>query len=154
MSSPLMDAIRERRPLVYYAACSADVMALCGQFVIEASTGPEHVDALFGEVARLLIEHTERIDRVALERARNQLAVRSVRAHERPTQRLENAAQDLFLWGRVRPRAELTARFQSVTPAQLRAAFRRMLDAGPSVAVAGRVGKAAPERFMELLAGR
>ncbi len=38
MSSPLMDELRERRGLVYYAACSADVLELAGQFVIEAST--------------------------------------------------------------------------------------------------------------------
>ena len=40
MSSPLMDQLRERRGLVYYAACSADVLELPGQFVIEASTSP------------------------------------------------------------------------------------------------------------------
>src|SRR5207237_180780 len=51
MSSPLMDQLRERRGLVYYAACSADVMDLCGQFVIEASTSPEHLQAFFDEVA-------------------------------------------------------------------------------------------------------
>ena len=63
MSSPLMDQIRERRGLVYYAACSADVMELCGQFVIEASTAPEHLDEFFVEVTRLLREHAEAIDR-------------------------------------------------------------------------------------------
>ena len=51
MSSPLMDEIRERRGLVYYAACSADVQPLCGQFVIEASMGPEHLGEYFAEGA-------------------------------------------------------------------------------------------------------
>ena len=40
MSSPLMDEIRERRGLVYYASCAAEVNELCGRFVIEASTSP------------------------------------------------------------------------------------------------------------------
>jgi predicted Zn-dependent peptidase len=40
MSSPLMDQLRERRGLVYYAACSADVLELAGQLIIEASTSP------------------------------------------------------------------------------------------------------------------
>src|SRR5207237_6610951 len=80
MSSPLMDRLRERRGLVYYAACSADVMDLCGQFVIEASTAPAHLDAFFDEVAQLLLAHAESTDAVGLERARNQIAVRSLRA--------------------------------------------------------------------------
>ena len=54
MSSPLMDEIRERRGLVYYASCSADVNELCGQFVIEASTAPAQLDEFFVEVKRLL----------------------------------------------------------------------------------------------------
>ncbi len=152
MSSPLMDAIRERRALVYYAACSADVMELCGQFVVEATTAPKHLDELFAEVARLLLEHSQRIDLVGLQRARNQLAVRGVRARELPGQRLEDAAQDLFVHGRVRSRAELKARVEAVTPAQVRDAFGGMLAACPSVAIAGRVGKVAPDRFPGLIA--
>ena len=152
MSSPLMDAIRERQPLVYYAGCSADVMPHAGQFVIEASTSPQHLDALFVEVARLLREHAERTDAVGLERARNQLAVRRVRAQERPMRRLEDAAQDLFALGRVRSRAEAGARIEAVTPQRVREVFARMLAAGPSVAIAGKLGKVGPERFAELLA--
>ena len=152
MSSPLMDAIRERRPLVYYAACSADVMESCGQFVIEASTALKHLDDLLGEVARLLREHTESIDAVGLGRARNQIAVRRLRALERPSQRLEDAAQDLFVFGRVRPHDELSAHVEAVTAAQLRDTFQRMLTAPPSLAIAGRVGKGAGERFLELVA--
>jgi predicted Zn-dependent peptidase len=152
MSSPLMDAIRERRALVYYAACSADVMELCGQFVIEASTAPQHLDEVFVEIARLLLEHGQGVDPVGLERARNQLAVRRLRARERPGQRLEDAAQDLFVFGRIRSRGEMTARVEAVTSGQVRDAFARMLAERPSVAIAGRVGKGAHDRFVELVA--
>jgi predicted Zn-dependent peptidase len=48
MSSPLMDALRERRALVYYAACSSDLTPWSGQFVIEGSTAPRHLDELVG----------------------------------------------------------------------------------------------------------
>jgi len=154
MSSPLMDQIRERRGLVYYAACSADVMDLCGQFVIEASTAPEHLDEFFAEVTRLLAAHAETTDPVGLERARNQIAVRSLRAQERPFRRLEDAAQDLFVHGRVRSRAELTACVGAVTAAQVRDAFQRMLAFRASVAIAGKVGKGASERCLELFASR
>ncbi|HEX7637503.1 MAG TPA: pitrilysin family protein, partial [Burkholderiaceae bacterium] len=88
MSSPWMDEIRERRGLVYYAACSADVMEACGQFVIEASTTPDKVEALLGETRRLLLAQAAGVDAVDLQRARNQLAVRRLRAHERPVRRV------------------------------------------------------------------
>ena len=64
MSSPLMDALRERSALVYYAACSADRTPWSGQFVIEASTAPRHLDALVAEVARLLLAQARGIDAV------------------------------------------------------------------------------------------
>ncbi len=153
MSSPLMDQVRERRALVYYAACSADVMELCGQFVIEASTAPEHVNEFFTEVMRLLVAHTETIAPVDLERARNQIAVRHLRAQEQPYQRLEDAARDLFALGRVRPRTELLARVHAVTADEVRAEFRRMLASPPAVALAGKVAQGVSERVRGLVRG-
>jgi predicted Zn-dependent peptidase len=150
MSSPLMDQIRERRGLVYYAACSADVMDLCGQFVIEASTAPEHLDEFFAEVTRLLATHAETTDPVGLERARNQIAVRTLRAQERPFRRLEDAAQDLFVHARVRSRAELMDRVEAVNAAQVRDAFQRMLACRASVAIAGKVGTEDKNRTAQL----
>ncbi len=151
MSSPLMDQIRERRGLVYYAACSADVLELCGQFVIEATTVPQHLDEFFAEVARLLAVHAESSDAVGLERARNQIAVRMLRAQERPLRRLEDAALHLFVHGRVRSRAELMARIEAVSAGQVRDAFARMLASGASIAIAGKVGKGANDRFRSAL---
>jgi predicted Zn-dependent peptidase len=148
MSSPLMDQIRERRGLVYYAACSADVMSQAGQFVVEASTSPEHLDECVAEVTRLLQAHAEQVAPVDLERARNQLALRSLDAQERPFRRLEDVATDLFVHGSVQPRAEWLARCQAVTGEQVRAEFERMLAAGPAAAVAGKV----PARWKERVA--
>jgi predicted Zn-dependent peptidase len=152
MSSPLMDEIRERRGLVYYAACSADVMDVCGQFVIEASTSPEHLDEFFREVTRLLAEHAQRIDAVALERARNQIVVRGLHAQERPVRRLEDASQDVFTFGRVRSRPELMACIEAVSAAQVRDAFERMLSSPAAVAMAGKLRKAWTE--LPLTAGQ
>jgi len=149
MSSPLMDEIRERRGLAYYAACSADMTDVCGQFVVEATTVPEHLEEFFAEVARLLEMHVERVDAVGLERARNQVSVRLLRARERPLRRLEDAAQDLFALGRVRSRDETLEAVQGVDGADVRAAFERMLAVRPAVAIAGRIGKATFERLKQ-----
>jgi predicted Zn-dependent peptidase len=154
MSSPLLDQIRERRGLVYHAACSADVMELTGQLVIEASTGPEHLEAFFTEVMRLLLAHTRHIDAVDLERARNQITVRSLRAHERAVQRLEAAVIDLFVHGRVRSRAEWMARVDAVQAADVRDAFEHMLAASAAVAMAGKFGQHVAERVRATVQAR
>ena len=154
MSSPLLDEIRERRGLVYHADCSADVTELSGQFVIEASTAPEHVEEFFVEVKRLLAAHAQSVDPVGLERARNQIAVRRLRDAERASRRLEGAALDVFVHGRVRSRAELMARVDAVTADEVRDAFARMLASPASVAIAGRLRKGAVERVRELFPAR
>ena len=108
MSSPLMDEIRERRGLVYYASCSADVDELCGQFVVEASTSPAQLDEFLAEVRRLLAGARRNASTPTISSARSsQIAVRTLRAQERPVRRLEDAALDLFV---ARPRPLARAR--------------------------------------------
>ena len=152
MSSPLMNEIRERRGLVYYAACSADIMEACGQFVIEASTTPDKVEELLRETHRLLQSHAGSVSAVDLERARNQIAVRRVRAQERPGRRVEDAALDLFVHGRMRSPEELRARVEAVSADQVRETFARMLAASPVLALAGKLGALTGERLRELVA--
>ena len=154
MSSPLLDQIRERRGLVYHADCSADVTDLCGQFVIEASTSPTHLDEYFVEVTRLLREHADATDPVGLERARNQIIVRGLSAREDPSQWLEVAALDLFAFGRVRTREELMDGIAAVSPVDVREAFARMLGAGTAVALAGKITKGVEERVAGLVTRR
>jgi len=151
MSSPLLDEIRERRGLVYHASCSADVMEQHGQFVIEASTAPEQAEEFFVEVMRLLRAHAGSVGPVDLERARNQIAVRTLRTLERPARRLEASALDLFALGRLRSRDDYMARISAVTREDARAAFEQMLRAPAAVALAGKVGKGLPERVRELV---
>jgi predicted Zn-dependent peptidase len=154
MSSPLMHELRERRGLVYYAACSADVNDLCGQFVVEASTTPEHLDEFLTELGRLLLGHADAVDAEALERARNQIAVRRLREQERGFRRLEDAALDLYVYGRVRSNDELQAQIESVSAQQVRDAFERMLARGAAVALAGKVPAGSREKLQALAAPR
>ena len=153
MSSPLLDEIRERRGLAYHVSCSADVTELAGQFVIEASTAPEHAEEFLVEMKRLLEAQAERIDAVSLERARNLIAVRRLRAWENASRRVEDAALDLLALGRVRPRSEIAARIEAVSAENVRDAFALMLAARPAVAIAGRLKKGVPERARALFAG-
>jgi len=143
MSSPLLDRLRERRGLVYHADCWTDVRDAYGQFVIEASTAPEHLHDFADEVACLLREHAAATDPVGLERARNQVEVGLLRDGEAPDKRLEAAALDLFALGRVRTRDERVAGIRGVGAADVRAAFARMLASGAAVGIAGGIGRSA-----------
>jgi predicted Zn-dependent peptidase len=150
MSSPLMQEIREKRALCYYAACSADVWDQCGQFVVEASTSPKQVDELAMTVDRLMREQIERTQPVDFERARNQIAVRRLRSQESPFRRLEDAAQDLYVHGRLRSSSELAARLEAVTTRQVRQALEGMRAWPASVAVAGSLPAGTRERMHAL----
>jgi predicted Zn-dependent peptidase len=150
MSSPLLDQLRERRGLVYHADCWTDVTEVYGQFVIEASTPRERLREYLEEVTRLLRQHGEAVDPIGLERARNQITVRSLADRESPAQRLELAALDLFALGRVRSPDELLAGFEAVDAAHVRNAFALMFEARPAVAIAGNIARREAER----LAGR
>jgi len=152
MSSPLMDEIRERRGLVYYASCAAEVNELCGRFVIEASTSPAQLDEFLVEVRRLLVRQADAVAADDLARARRQIAVRLLRSEERPVRRLEDAALDLLVHGRVRARAEMLARVEAVDGEAVRAVFARMLETPVALAIAGRIRKGAAERARGLFA--
>jgi predicted Zn-dependent peptidase len=146
MSSPLLDEIRERRGLAYHVSCSADVTELSGQFVIEASTAPEHAEEFMVEMKRLLLQQADKIDAQGLARAKNLIAVRRLRDWERTARRLEDAVLDAFALGRVRSRQEVAARIDAVGAIEVRRAFARMLAERPAVAIAGKLKKGLPEK--------
>jgi predicted Zn-dependent peptidase len=150
MSSPLLDEIRERRGLAYHVSCSADITELSGQFVIEASTAPEHAEEFLVEMKRLLEAQAGAIDAAGLARAKNLMTVRRLRAWERPSRRLEDAALDLLALDRVRDRAEVAERLDAVGATEVREAFRRLLAARPALAIAGKLKKGVPERARAL----
>ncbi len=152
MSSPLLDQIRERRGLAYYTACSADILPLAGQFVIEGSTAPEQADQFFAEVAALLRRHAEQADPEGLARARNQITVRALRALEQPSRRLEGAAQDLFTFDRLRDTHEWLAQLHAVPADAVQAVFEAMHDGRGAVGLAGSVPARAREQAQALFA--
>jgi predicted Zn-dependent peptidase len=151
MSSPLMDQLREQRGLVYYAACSADLVDSGGQFVIEASTSPKQLDECLAALAGLLAAQAASITPVDLERGKNQLRVRRLRGLEKTGRRLEAAALDLLVLGRLRPDDDWLRRVDAVTAEDVRQALATMLQSGAALAITGRVPRGTSERARELL---
>jgi predicted Zn-dependent peptidase len=152
MSSPLMDRVREQRGLAYYAACSADLYEPCGQFVVEASTAPEQLDELLAELMQLIRTQAATTAAVDLERARNQIAVRRLRARERPARRVEDAALELFAFERIRSHAERMDTLAGVGAGALQRCFAQMLASGVALAITGQVGRGASERARAIVA--
>jgi predicted Zn-dependent peptidase len=146
MSSPLMDQLREQRGLVYHAACSADALDSGGQFIIEASTSPAQLDDCLSALAGLVAAQASQVAPVDLERARNQIRVRRLRGLENTGQRLEEAALDALLLGRLRQRADWLARMDAVDADALRGLFGRMVASGAALALTGRVPRGSADR--------
>ncbi len=153
MGSPLMDELREKRALLYYAACAADLFENCGQFVVEASTAPEQVQEATTEVMRLLHEQARAIDGDDLERGRQQLIVRRLRAAEDPARLVEDAALELLARGSVTPAADALQRVMALASADLRRRFAAMLGAPPALALTGRVPRGLAAQMRERWAG-
>ncbi|HNJ82327.1 MAG TPA: pitrilysin family protein, partial [Piscinibacter sp.] len=153
MSSPLLDRIRERKGLAYYTHCSADVLGLWGQFVIEASVASEHLGEFCAEVRALMRELARGVEPIHLERARNQLTVRALRSAEQPFRRVEEACLDLLFLGRVRPRAQSLARLRRVSAARVAEGFASMLQTPVAAAATGRLPRQALARIGETLHG-
>ncbi len=151
MSSPLLHELRERRALAYQASASADVFEMGGQLTIDVSTAPERLDECLAATLHLLRNHAEHIDETELTRARRQLTVRHLRAQEKPLRLIENAALELFAHGQVRHTGERQAAIDEASPAAVKAVFERLLNAGLSMALTGRLPRAAGSKAREML---
>jgi predicted Zn-dependent peptidase len=137
MSAPLLHELRERRGLVYHAHAAADLMDGWGQFVVELTTAPEHLEEAVLTVLRLLRRHARALRAQDLERARNQVLLRRLRAHERPGRRLEDAALALLTCERLPDDARWARRVARVRSAQVAHRVARMLEATPAFALTG-----------------
>lgn len=146
MSSPLLHELREKRALAYHASASADAMDMCGQFIVEASTAPERFDECLQAVLQLLVQHAERVDATELARAKRQLAVRRLRAQDKPLRRIEEAALDLFAHGRLHTPAERLVALEATDASAVLTVFRSLLGAGLSLAITGELKRAAGQR--------
>ncbi len=143
MSSPLMHELREKRGLVYYAACAADLLAIAGELVIEASFGDKRLDAVLGALTELLQRQAEGVAAVDLERAQQQFALRLARGQERPGRLLEAAVLDLLALGRVRDASQRLQAAMAVDARQLTDRLQRALGAGAAAALAGSLPRGA-----------
>jgi len=151
MSSPLVDTIREKLGLAYTADATIDKGDVWANFVVNAVTTPDKLEALVAATGDLLRAQAAAIDPVHLERAKNQLTVSRVRAAERTYATMEQAVEELQASGAVMPAAQALAIIEDIGADEVRAVFQRMLAHAPALAI---TGKGATARGARQLAAR
>lgn len=150
MSAPLADTVRERLGLAYTAQSTAESGDTWSNFVVHVITTPDKLEQLMGATGALLRAHTDRIEPVHLERAKNQLAVARVRASERTYATMERAVEELFVRGAVTSTAETLRLIESIDADEVRAVFERMLRHPPALAITGKGATAKSARQLAL----
>jgi predicted Zn-dependent peptidase len=153
MSSPLLERVREQRALAYHLGASADVLDGCGQFVIEASTAPEHLELLLQEVQAVLEALATRLPAHDWQRAQRQQEVRALRESEQPLRWMEQGALEWFAHGHVRSGAQRLEHLLAVPRATVRKQFAAWLQVPWALGVAGAVPRGARARLTEWVTG-
>jgi predicted Zn-dependent peptidase len=137
MSSRLFQEVREKRGLAYSVFAFHWAFADVGMLGLYAGTGPESAATLvpvaLAEMAGAASGATER----EVERARAQLKAGLLMGLEQPSERADQHARYLLTFGRPLDPAEIVARIDAVTVADVRRVGREMLSGTPTLAALG-----------------
>lgn len=146
MSSRLFQKIREERGLCYSIFAQSGFHDDTGMVTIYAGTSGDQVADLANLTIDELKRSAEDMSEAEIARARAQLKAGLLMGLESPTGQAERMARSLAIWGRVSEPAEVAARIDAVTVADVRAHAERLIaNARPALALYGPV-KLAPSR--------
>lgn len=137
MSSPLFTEIREKRGLVYSVSAGCDIQDNIGMMLINAGTTPDKLDEFLSVTCEVLKQHTTAINPQDLTRAKNQLAVSTMRRAERPMAYLRGFVEDMFIYGEQQPLAATVEEIMAVTAEDVMASIKRMIEQVPTLALTG-----------------
>src|SRR3546814_12582026 len=136
MSSRLFQGVREERGLVYSVYSFHSAFLDGGRFGIYAGTGSREVRELVPVVCGELAKLTEGVASEELERARAQLRASMLMSRESSSSRAEQIAQQLLIYGRAVPVAEILEKIAAVTVADIERVAGRGLATAPTVTAA------------------
>lgn len=146
MSSRLFQKIREERGLCYSIFAQSGFHDDTGMVTIYAGTSGDQVADLANLTIDELKRSAEDMSEAEIARARAQLKAGLLMGLESPTGQAERMARSLAIWGRVSEPAEVAARIDAVTVADVRAHAEKLIaNASPALALYGPV-KLAPSR--------
>ncbi|HWD27761.1 MAG TPA: pitrilysin family protein [Rhizomicrobium sp.] len=142
MSSRLFQEAREKRGLCYAISAFAAAGRDSGTLGVYTGTG----EAEAGEISAVIAGEMEALAANANEaevgRAKAQMKSSLLMGLERPGQRAEQIAGQIFSYGRVLSIEELTSKLEAIDAAAVRRFGQKVMAAGqPSIAAVGPIGK-------------
>lgn len=148
MSSRLFQEIREKRGLVYSIYSFTSFYEDSGLFGVYAGTG----EAEAAELVPVLCDEIKRVvdmtDEAEVARSRAQLKASLLMGQESTMSRCEQLGQQMLVFGRPVPMAELVAKLDAVDAAAVRRVAGRILSGRPTLTALGPIGGLEPfERF-------
>ncbi|MBO6561630.1 MAG: insulinase family protein [Nisaea sp.] len=141
MSSRLFQEVREKRGLVYSIYSFSAAYNDGGMFSIYAGTGEKDAAELVPVVCDELKDVAENVSEQEVERARTQLRSGLLMSRESTSNRCEQLAQHMLVYGRPVPVEELVAKVDAVDTAAIRRAAKRLLASTPTLAALGPTGQ-------------
>jgi predicted Zn-dependent peptidase len=142
MSSRLFQEARERRGLCYAISAFATASKDSGTIGVYTGTGESEA----GEIAAVIAGEMEKLSAGATDaevaRAKAQMKSSLLMGLERPGQRAEQIAGQIYSYGRVLSTEELTAKLDAVDAAAVRRFGVKVLEGGvPAIAAVGPISK-------------
>ncbi|MFT4014383.1 MAG: pitrilysin family protein [Paracoccus sp. (in: a-proteobacteria)] len=146
MSSRLFQKIREEKGLCYSIFAQSGFHDDTGMMTIYAGTSGDQIADLANLTVDEMKRSAEDTTEAEIARARAQLKAGLLMGLESPSGQAERMARSLAIWGRVSEPAEVAARIDAVTVADVRAHAQRLIqNARLALALYGPV-RAAPTR--------
>lgn len=141
MSSRLFQEVREKRGLCYSIYAFHWGFSDSGMFGVHAATGPDDVAELMPVMLGELERAAHDINQRELDRARAQLRAGLLMTLESPTGRAGQLARQILLFGRHIPTAELVAKVDAISVADVRKLADQIFTGSrPTVAAIGSLG--------------
>lgn len=137
MSSRLFQEVREKRGLVYSIYSFHSAFLDGGVFGIYAGTGEREVAELLPVVCDEMTKLTGAMGDEELDRARAQVRASLLMSRESSSSRAEQLAQQMLIYGREVPVAEVLAKIDAVTIADLQRIAAKLLASPPTVTAIG-----------------
>jgi len=137
MSSRLFQEVREKRGLVYNVHSFAWPMMDTGVFGIYAGTDPDRLAELVPVVCEEIKRLGDTLTEAEVARARAQLKASQLMSLESTTNRAEQVATGLLVYGRPIPTEEIIARIDAVDIAAIRRCAARIFGSRLTVAALG-----------------
>jgi predicted Zn-dependent peptidase len=142
MSSRLFQEARERRGLCYAISAFASASKDSGTIGVYTGTGESEA----GEVSAVIAGEMEKLAAGATDaevsRAKAQMKSSLLMGLERPSQRAEQIAGQMFSYGRLLTVEEMTAKLDNIDAAAVRRFGERVMGGGnPAIAAVGPVSK-------------